>query len=315
MYNFDIKEQFMMESESRNLSIRIYMTNIFNKAEKFEEMYGCDLYDFHMDNIIEFYKSFCTSSVTSLRTLNSQLDIYARWAMERNLIKDHQNHYAEIGVDTLANSCINKSLATAKTITREELIHILNGDAVHNVADKVLLLGIFEGVSGFQYDDIINLKAEDLYYSSEDKKYYAKLEHRLLEVSDRFYNMAIESANTYEYRDVKTGDICQKMHYAEEDKRCIKMLSNAGNAKSENKDARRMYFKLLRIREVTGCAAIDQTALKESGRREMIMKYCLEDKCDPETAIKKHLKDIEYRYGKIRSIPQYILSYYSELGE
>lgn len=308
MYNHELKEQYISSSESRNLTIRVFLEKKFEQTEKFEKIYGTDICNFHIDQILEFYKSLCTTCYNSIAVLNSQLGLYTDWCLNNQLVTDHQNHFLEITADMMAN-CINKALAEAKKITREELRYIM--EDIPNVSEQFLVLAIFEGICGEDYVDFKNLMPSDF----NGNTVTLKNTNRVLQVSSELVSLGIDSAQTYEtfsfadnYGD-EPKDI-KNLRYDGNDPSIIKRMSNAHD---DSWKSRIVYGRLYRIRDYTGAMSINRAALTESGRIEMIQKlmengnYSSVLEC-----ISANRQAIEYRYGKIQSIKQYLNRYWGE---
>jgi len=188
MYNEEFKREFMKTVENPLLYEQQFAT-----FEPFEEMYDKDLYDFTVDQILSVYKSRGTLSFYFLYHINNRNARYATYALNRNLVKDGQNHYLEIKMPVLM-SCLDKFGVHASVITREEL-KMYTGKLL-NPLDKYLMWACYDGLDGDEHSEITRLKYEDI---DEEKKIAKLISGRVVNVSDDLILAARESKDTYLY--------------------------------------------------------------------------------------------------------------------
>lgn len=299
-YNEVLKKQYLEIKEIENINAKKTIDVLFKRVAPFEERIDKDLYNFSTKEIVEFYKSLCTPSLDSLMIMNNQFKLYTAYALANSLVTDSQNHYEEM-TNTILNNCINKSLAEAKIITREELLHILRSSDVENVSDRFLSLALFEGICGKEACEFFDLTLDK--FDLENQIVHLST-GRELKVSRQLIDWAIESAETYECNNSLSNiDI----KYAQWDERIIKVNYNSNKEKQNSAGYYRVLSRRLnKIIELTNCPAFGLGSLLESGRLEMIKKMN-----DGSRSIRSILydKDVVYRYGAIKSGTRYMLKY------
>lgn len=297
MYNEEFKTNYIKETEFRNNSANLNINLLFRRIAPYEEKIGHDLYDFSIVEIIDYYKSLCTSSLESLMIMNNQYKLYTAYALKNGLVRDNQNHYDEID-NSVLNYCVNIGLLNAKIISREDLLSYLESDDVENVSDKFLALAIFEGICGKGCCELIDLTFNDFNGNIVTLK-----TGRQLEVSDKLVEWAKESSVTFEYYDINYSKSNKK--YLESDNRIIKRMANS-TSEDPFRLQRAIGRRLDRLIDKTMCQAFEARALLDSGRIEMARKL-ISDKVDWNKALKD--PDIIKRYGIISSVPRFILKY------
>lgn len=300
MYNQEIKEKYLKDVSARNLTINAWFKAKFEQVEKFEKKNGVDLCEFHINEIVEYYKSLCSTSLNSLLFANSQFSLYTQWCISNGFCTDSQNHYLEV-TNEVISLCINRGLAEAKYVTREELLHILNeGNGVNNPSDHFLILALFEGLGGKDLTNFVDMRPQAI----DDNNIMHLADGRNIKISDKLKALAIESAETYALYG-ENGKVIPNVYYAADDPEIIKVTANSKHDSTAN--TRRFYVRLLRAKERIGCPAIDRYALIESGRLEMIRNMMKEQGItDPATCISRNRAELERVYGRIQSISQYI---------
>ena len=299
-YNEEFKNQYLNDGKIRNKNIEKTVGLLFRRIAPQEEMLGKDLYDFTVTEILNFYKYLFTSSLESIMIMNNQYKLYTAYALKRGMVKDNQNHYAEMDSKTL-QTCVHTSLLSSKIITRTDLIDILTSSGVENISDRVIALAIFEGISGRNMTELTHLEPTDINPQTKTVKLFGGRE---LEITDKLIDWCMESANEYEFFNDSAKK--QNKRYLETDTRVIKRLSNStvDTDLSRHKTINRRLDYLI---SVTNCNAFTIGALKESGRQDMIKEKMEKKKISVEEALKD--KEIIYKYGKVPSIKRYIMKY------
>ena len=182
MYNEDYKREFLQNVENPVMYERQFTT-----FEPFEEKYGKDLYDFSVPQILSVYKSIGTTSSYFLYHINNRNTRYVEYALNRNLVKDGQNHFDEIRSEVLL-SCLDKVGIRASVITKDEMR--VYTSKLLNAQDKYLFWACFEGIDGTDHNEITRLKVQDI----DEKKKTAKLiSGRVVKVSDELILAAKEA--------------------------------------------------------------------------------------------------------------------------
>ena len=298
-YNEEFKYQYLEDNASRNKYMKSNVLLLFRRIAIWEERFQKDLYDFSVEEILGVYKYLSMTSLESLMVANNQYKLYAAYALERGVIKDNQNHFDEIDLPTL-KTCLYVGLAEEKLITREELLDILNSSSVENVSDKVIALGLFEGLCGKELTELTQLRPEDINPKTNVVKLFGG---RKLTISDKLKDWCLESADEYTYYNSlnKLGN----KKYLTSDDRVLKRLSNS-TVDSVHQRHKTVNRRLDHLIDITGRSAFGVGSLKESGRLEMI-KDLRKTGLSLDDALKD--KDMQYRYGRIPSRKRYALKY------
>lgn len=157
MYNEERKRQYLkIKTETSILSNNLY--NAFEDSAKFEEEYQKDICEWTSNEIIGFYKYLGTSYIQTLVQLHNALNSYATWCMLNGLIRDNQNHFAEITTDMLCK-CVDVKSLKGLFFTREDILSDIK--YLGNFCDQFIILGLYEGIP--VKDDIMkNVKLSDL---------------------------------------------------------------------------------------------------------------------------------------------------------
>ena len=299
MYNADIKERYISDNEFRNLNLRNFARVLFANTEKMETELNKDIYDFTISEIIDFYKSLCFTSYETLLVYTGQLRIYTNYCLNKNLVKDSQNHFNELTTE-LIYDCVNQGLMHDKIISRNDLINTLDSECI-NPSDKFLCLALFEGICGKGMSDLVNLKLSDI---KENKLMLSSGTELIL--SDKLMEYAKESSETYEYESYIVD--CKKIYsYDIHDNRILKRMYNASEETEKNL-SQRTHNKLRRIRDYTGMNCFTVDGLSESGRIERLIEFMHNENISFEDALKRH-KELDLIYGKINSYMIYLKKY------
>lgn len=298
MYNKEYKQEYL--ETIRNKTNLYNVETYFKKAGTYESNLGKDLYDFSINEILDYYKSLCTPSLDLLMVINNQFKMYTAKALNDSVIKDSQNHYDEI-TNTLLRNCINLGLAEAKVLDRKDLLFILESDAVENPNEKFLALAFFEGISGTNLCEFFDLTIKN--FDIEKKEVHLS-SGRILSVSDDLIKWAIISSETYKYSNGNSA--IENKNFKLDDNRIVKSFCN------NIKESPRGYYRSLlrRMNELqskTNCWGLGYGALRESGRLQMMRDISKEKNISYHKAL--YDKDLIYRYGKVGSRTRYLLKY------
>lgn len=196
MYNEDYKREFL-----QNVENPVMYERQFTIFEPFEETYEKDLYDFTVSQILTVYKSIGTTSSYFLYHINNRNTRYAEYALNKNLVKDGQNHFEEIKTEVLL-SCLDKAGIRASVITRDEMR--VYTSKLLNAQDKYLFWACFEGIDGTDHNEITRLKVQDI----DEKAKTAKLiSGRIVKVSDELILAAKEAQEaTFHYKYISSNN-------------------------------------------------------------------------------------------------------------
>lgn len=298
-YNAEQKERYFATRESEYQMIRSIGRVFFGAASEYETMLDKDCCNFTTREILNMYSAYATRSWEQLLNFNSQLKIYTEWCLKEHLVKDNQNHYAEIDKDEMYK-CLNLGLKNEMFITRKELEKTIKQNKISNVSDQFLCLAFFEGLGGLGYKDFINLMPDQF----KDGKVI--LSDRELPVSDLLTKLAIEAAD--EYNKYDQGKVL-KMGYKKDDPSVVKDSCNVCTPLTPERNIKKIHRRISRIEDAYG-KEYGYVSLKNSGRVDMIITLMKEDNStDIRATYNKHRDDIEFRYGKLQRISRWIDEY------
>ena len=301
MYNNEIKEEFL---ETRTPIMRETAKHIFNTTEKYESSFNKDVSNFTTAEITMMYKGIFSPSLDYINNINTQLTIYTRYMLSRNLVSDKQNHYEEFDFKIL-NTFLNQGYINQAIISRSELLKILhtNNEDIKNPSEKFLILGLFEGLDGQGHSDFWELSLNDF---KDDGVHVVRGKNEnerevVIPVSDELRSFAEESANEYTY--YMYGDNDDGRHlirrYNDYDNRIIKSyLPNTVDTPASNRI--RIHRMVKKIAENTGMVTFKAQNLRESGRIEMIKQLHKEGEEWRDTILNNRTR-IEDIYGKFSS--------------
>lgn len=301
MYNKDRKNEYISEVEHRNHTLRRYLELWFDRTYDKETEYGKDLCDFTANEILDFYRSMFSNSLSTLVNLNANLSCYAEWCLRHNVIQDKQNHFSELSIEALSK-CVNAGYTIQGIYTRSELLKQIGG--FQNPCDQFLVLGLFEGLLGQGMSDFWNIYPEDF---KDGRKLYLRGTERTLEISQELYDIGQDSIETFAYATVNgAGTSYAETKFKEGDTRVIKALWNSYK-ETDKTLGRRMISKLKRLQEAYGLP-ITRTNLRESGRIDYMLRIRKDDEGLNEI-ISNHKEDIDARYGRLSSYSKWKVMY------
>ena len=295
MYNDKVKTEYIELMKRNGKTVEESLTQKFNKVASYEERLGKDLCNFSLKEIIGYYKSLYSNSITTLNAINTYYSRYTAWCLSKGLVEDDQNHYNEATSQILA-TCLNNTRMEDSMMTREELLDFIND--LQNPSDQFLLLGLFEG-----------LTIEDMYYLQKDdiKNNCFKLHSgREFIVSSKLIELARDSMEEYSRYDLD-GNKDSLHQYDPSDTRPIKRRS--GTVNDDLKSFNRSIATRLRYIQKNYGMDFSRAAITEAGRIDYIVRMKKEDGEDFEALIETNRSNIEGRYGMFYSVPRWLEQY------
>lgn len=298
MYNDERKRMYLEEKgELIDTPLNI-LTTRFNQVQEMEENLGKDVADFTGYELMEFYKRRNFTALDTLIVTDSLMSDYTDWCISKNLVKDGQNHHIELTNDILG-MCLNKVKGQKRYLNREQLVSYLekgnNGKMLNNPVDQFVMLALFEGIKGNDFEDLYSLKMADF-----NGNVVSLESGRKFTVSDRLIEYARKANDLYEYYPLTIAD-----------NMLVRPLRGDGIVKeycntSEDADAfrkgRRIYTKVKLILSWLDLdMEISANTLYESGRLQFIRERSAELNMTPKEYLAKTETDSEYtsRYKKL----------------
>lgn len=234
MFNEETKKWYLDENKEKE----ILLTREFEKSAAEEIRLGKDMYDFTASEIRGYYKLKNIYSYEALLNIHYALSNYTRWALNNNLVRDHQNHFEEVTASDL-RQCLSDVKINQLIISRDELLNRI--EELPNACDKFLILAIFEGISGYGNDNIelINARTTDINGNEMEL-----CTGRKVLISNELKKYALDAAEQETYLTIG-GNIRQLEIQLENDKTLI--FKGRAAAKSEGNrtsKGRRLYNTL-----------------------------------------------------------------------
>ncbi len=239
MYNESYKNEYIKRKNEDSTVPTGYLERQFSKTSYFEERINKDVSEWTSKEIIEYYKFIGCSVLKTLVVLNSHLSQYTQWMLEKNLVKDHQNHFLEINDEIIINQCLNISVTKSKILLADD---IYNGiQKLDNYCDKFMILALFEGIKGKDYSEIVNARTENFYSGY----YICEKNNRKMKVSKKLESIALSSAKEDEY--TCFGSFNRTVPLFGDYDLIIKQYSNVQENSSDFQKGRRIYIRIQKI--------------------------------------------------------------------
>ena len=195
-YNSEIKKFFIQQKKEdrKKWPTPTFLEDLFTKVGEKEFILEKDLYDFTHEDVISFYKSLNTISVSSLIVINNIFSNYYFFCLREKYINNLENVFTTIHPWELAKCAVDLVF-----FDREEILNMCKeGNRLRNESDKVLLLGLYEGIAGRGYNDLYSLEKMDFHEYSGLYTVILK-SGREAEISKELYNYAMNAIEEFEY--------------------------------------------------------------------------------------------------------------------
>ena len=289
MYNKELKERYIKEKSIISTLPNNYLNCQFNKVGKYEKELNKDVHDFTVYEIVEYYKILNVSSLEILAVLNSHLSLYTQWCLEQSIVVDNQNHFLEIDLERM-RSCLNKVLIEKKIVSREQIIEWTS--SLPNPKDQFVILGLFEGLKGKDFCDLVNLRPEDI-----NGNILTLIDGREIEVSDELIKYAEDSMFESTYysssgSQIKTMPLVDKGYV-------IKDYPNTKEGTSAFAKGRIIYNGIARSLKYIGVLSFTSAnSIYESGKIWMIKNRAKELGVSTKDYVySNHIKEVEHQFG------------------
>lgn len=316
IYNKVLKQRYVDENSPRNKHLAYTMDYYFRRSADRETELDKDLSQFTVSEILALYKSYLSGSMETLMVINSQYIKYTTWCIQEGLVPDCQNHYVEITYDMLL-SCLNTGLVKSREMTREELLDLIGG--FRNHMDKVCYLALFEGICGPEFQELYNIRLSDVEDPFGKCILHVKSDagERELAISPELYREISYASEEVEL--VTDRPITNNARYTTPE--IILPLINVDDRVFKDRVSiiyDSPHSRLTRIQRIiknmkdrSGRPELTAKSLMEYGRIHMIKEMMKKQGVELEDCIRNvdNRKMIEYRYGRIPSIPRYIQKY------
>lgn len=246
MFNVGQKQKYIDYKMQTTTLNKFFLPNVFKQSYQFENQLRKDISNFTVSEIEDMYKTMNFVSLASLTVLNSAYSLYTGWCLSAlHNVEDSQNHFLEFSTETL-KGLVNRLDASKKIISREFLLNQIK--SLYNPSDKFLMLALFEGIKGKDYEEIWSLRKEDVnavkctinmkrgekFYSPELCKYAAEA--------------AVET-NYYPFRQGKNNSLDgeRRIEFLPSDLVIKEYLNIKEQNPTNFRQGRRIYSKYVRI--------------------------------------------------------------------
>ena len=309
MYNAERKERYInyVENVLGTVTSPGYLKTKFNNSEPYEEKLGKDLCDFSFYEITDMYSMFNLRSLESYVVLNSIYSLYTDWCLREGLVQDQINHFkTEVKIANM-EKCVNAGFIKKKVITREALLKCCN--EVKNPADAYVLLGLFEGISGDCYSDLIDLKLSDI--TEDESGYIAHLPSgRVVPVSKEFYNYARNANEDLEYTSYSETERVIQM----EETGAILKRNKRTKLYDKEANGKRIYFQIKKSLAYVGLEFMLGNSVYESGRVAFVKSRAAYYRLNVEDYLRSHGDEVAKRYPPKIQVDKFIRKYKEVLG-
>lgn len=268
MYQSEMKEGFIKDYMRSRVVAQTSLYSLFRKTQKYEEELHKDCCQFTQDEILKMYKKFQAKSVFVLLNYNVILKAYCAW----------QKHYNNLNTEVAYNNITKEMLkplipkSATKVLSREDVTDI--EDQLYNWTDKAIVEALFEGLSGNSMRDLISVETNMI---DHKKKQLLFPDGRVFDLTDRLYNLLMESFNEVEYLCYGPAMRVKKLNGVG---RLYKERDNAHATDSDDKYFRWVYRKIQNARKHVGINDLTMKNLTTAGLIYYLRKGMKETKLE-----------------------------------
>lgn len=260
LYNENLKNRYIEERNKEIIMSKNFLLIQFKKVAPIENELNKDVSNFTVYEILDFYKTLNSTSYNFLAVINSVFSLYTQWCIQQNLVLDNQNHFLELTKNHFM-SCTNKGLAKMKIVSREDVLKWTV--ELVNPRDQFIVLGLFEGIKGKDFCELIKLRPEDI------KENIATLcTGREVVISKELMNIIEKCIEEKRYYSVSNKQ--QKIVNLLDRGYIIKDYPNSADDTSDYQKGRKLYNGLSRALKSIDLDYINAGDIYDSGRIHMI---------------------------------------------
>ncbi len=291
MFNEERKKMYIEDKMAETIVSPYFLKNCFLKTEPFETELNKDLCDFNAAEILNLLKAVSFPSLDSVVVFKSTLNLYTDWCLQKNMVRDNQNHFIEITRQNLQEA-VNVLIVQMKLVPREIILEW--GSKLPNIADTFILLCLYEGIRGKGFSEIVNAKISD--FDEELNIYHALT--RNIKVTPHLIQVAKDANAELEYTSISSERVRQYTLKPED--LIIKSLNNAEYEDYEHKRVR-MTMRITRMFDYLGVIQwLNANDLVMSGVLTMIKDKAERLGLTPKEVIfnKELINEVEKQYNK-----------------
>ncbi|WP_145409266.1 phage lytic cycle repressor MrpR family protein [Paenibacillus xylanexedens] len=203
-YNSSVKERYL---KGQIESTQVSYGRVLKRASSIEGKLGRDLYDFNLNEIKQVLLLLKSTKMTTITATGIIIQNYIRWAIEQDLRVDNINPLDAVSSDEFYKQFLDTS---EPVLFHYDNIMTWVKNCI-NYQDKLAILGIFEGVYGRQYSELLTLKMKRVRQITSDPISYevdlinetseGTKESRVIPISNELYNiMRIANSEEFNYK-------------------------------------------------------------------------------------------------------------------
>ncbi|MEI2281259.1 hypothetical protein [Paenibacillus polysaccharolyticus] len=206
-YNSSTKERYL---KNQGEGAKISYGRVLKRASSIEARLERDLYDFNLSEIKQVLFLLKSSKMTTIIATGIIIQNYIRWAIEQDLRLDNINPLDAVSSDEFYKQFVDMS--NPILFHHNEIMDWV-GQLI-NHQEKLTVLGIYEGIYGRQYSELLTLKMERVREVSGDPLSYevelidetsdGTKESRVIPISNKLYTI-MRTANNEEFNFKNNG--------------------------------------------------------------------------------------------------------------
>ena len=289
MYNEVVKQDFIKDYMRARVVMQTTLTGLFNKVEKFEIEKQKDCCEFSLNDILEMFSRFDARSVNVLENSVTYLRAYGNYMVYHQ--HTMENNYIPVTKDMLAE-CIDPEIIKQKFLSKTEIDELVA--QLFNYSDKALIIGLFNGISGKNMEDLVSLREDML---SDDGKVLILNSGKSIEIDEEFREILLKAFAEDEL--ISMGETMK-----------VRKVNGVGRLYKEGLNAipevefsgdkcfRYVYRRIMLIRDYFGIEILTMKTIQASGLKHTLEKNLKKTKLSLREFLKTEKGEaISCRYG------------------
>ncbi|HHT96690.1 MAG TPA: hypothetical protein GXZ90_02190 [Clostridiales bacterium] len=184
MYNEEQKIRYLNQCKYEKTTIET-IKNCFVSVSQVEYFYKQDLSEFNQPQINDMLKKINSRSRSYLTSMCIFFADYYNWCLLEGLVTDPINKYDVLQTKLMIENILPIERLREKYFNKELMLKYI--DKIYDVTNQFLAYALYRGVKGYKYNELINLKLQDI---DEETKTVKLITGRIAEVDDLFIKLA-----------------------------------------------------------------------------------------------------------------------------